>query len=143
MILNIRHTGIVVDDLDASLDFYINKLGFVVSKQMDEHGMFIDRILGFNNTNVATVKMILNDGSMLELLDFKSHKAEKTVKQLNDIGLTHIAFTVDDVDEMYSQFITQGVEFISNPQVSPDGYAKVVFCKAPEGTYIELVELLK
>lgn len=143
MILNIRHTGIVVDDLDASLDFYINKLGFVVSKQMDEHGMFIDRILGFNNTNVATVKMILNDGLMLELLDFKSHKAEKTVKQLNDIGLTHIAFTVDDVDEMYSQFITQGVEFISNPQVSPDGYAKVVFCKAPEGTYIELVELLK
>ena len=143
MILNIRHTGIVVDNLDASLDFYINKLGFVVSKQMDEHGEFIDRILGFNNTNVTTVKMTLNDGSMVELLDFKSHKTEKMVKQLNDIGPIHIAFTVDDVDEMHSQFITQGVEFISNPQVSPDGYAKVAFCQAPEGTYIELVELLK
>ena len=58
MILNIRHTGIVVDDLDASLDFYINKLGFVVSKQMDERGKFIDRILGFNNTNVHHLKKI-------------------------------------------------------------------------------------
>ena len=43
---------------------------------------------------------------------------------------------------MYSDFIDDGIEFISNPKISPDGYAKVAFCKAPEGTFIELVELL-
>jgi len=143
MIFNIRHTGIVVDDLDASLDFYTNKLGFVISKRMDEYGDFIDNILGIKNVNVTTVKMILNDGAMIELLDFKSHKNAISNKQINDLGPTHVAFTVDDVDKMYSQLAIHGTEFIAEPQVSPDGYAKVAFCKAPEGTYIELVELLK
>jgi len=143
MILNIRHTGIVVENLEASLDFYTKKLGFVVSKRMDEDGEFIDRILGFQNIQVTTVKMTLKDGPMVELLDFKSHKKNIVSTQLNDIGPTHLAFTVDDVDETHNQFSAKGVEFISTPQVSPDGYAKVAFCQAPEGTYIELVELLK
>lgn len=39
--------------------------------------------------------------------------------------------------------MSDSIEFISPPQVSPDSYAKVAFCQAPEGTYIELVELLK
>ena len=34
------------------------------------------------------------------------------------------------------------IQFNSSPQISPDGYAKVVFCRAPEGTMIELVEVL-
>lgn len=143
MILNIRHTGIVVHDLNTSMDFYINQLGFTVSKQMEEYGEFIDKILGFKNIHVTTVKMTLNDGPMIELLDFKSHKKEVLNKQLNDIGPTHLAFTVDDIDEVHHQFTSRGTEFISEPQVSPDGYAKVAFCKAPEGTYIEFVELLK
>ena len=39
-------------------------------------------------------------------------------------------------------FLRDGVEFISTPKVSEDGGVKVAFCKAPEGTHIELVELL-
>jgi hypothetical protein len=44
---------------------------------------------------------------------------------------------------MYNDFLHDGVEFISAPEVSENGDVKVAFCKAPEGTYIELVELLK
>lgn len=55
----------------------------------------------------------------------------------------HLAFTVSSVDDVYEEFSKDGIEFISASAVSPDGCAKVAFCKAPEGTYIELVELLK
>jgi catechol 2,3-dioxygenase-like lactoylglutathione lyase family enzyme len=143
MIKNIRHVGIVVTDLEKSLEFYVKKLGFVVSKRMNESGAFIEKILGFENLLLTTVKMTLQDGQMVELLYFDTHKKEKIKRCINDIGPTHIAFTVNDLEKVYSDFTCDGVEFISSPEVSSDGCAKVAFCKAPEGTYIELVQLLK
>ena len=63
-------------------------------------------------------------------------------RKIIDTGPTHMAFTVDDLDEIYKSFSENGIEFISAPKISPNGFAKVAFCSAPEGTYIELVELL-
>ena len=143
MIKNIRHTGIVVDDLMKSLEFYTQKLGFEVSNRMDESGPFIDKILGFNNIMVTTVKMTLHDGQMVELLDFTSHKKEALSKHINDIGPTHLAFTVGDLDAIYIDFKNDGIEFISTPEISPNGSVKVAFCQAPEGTFIELVQILE
>ena len=142
MIKNIRHIGIVVKDLDSSLWFYRDKLGFKIAKQVDESGRFIDALLGMDNITVTTVKMTLNDDSMIELLDFKSHKKERLDRAINDIGPTHLALTVDNIDEIYLDFSLDGIAFISPPAIPSDGYAKVAFCRAPEGTYIELVELL-
>ena len=115
-------------------------MGFKIFKQMDESGQFIDQILGITDIMVTTVKMTLNN-QMIELLDFSSHKKNLLNKCINDIGPTHLAFTVENLDEIYSDFIGNGIEFISSPKVSIDGNVKVAFCKAPEGTYIELVEL--
>jgi catechol 2,3-dioxygenase-like lactoylglutathione lyase family enzyme len=143
MIKNIRHTGIVVDDLNKSLDFYTKKLGFKVSNRMDESGSFLDKVLGLNNVFVTTIKMTLGNGQMVELLDFSSHKKAALEKYINDIGPTHMAFTVNNLDAIYIDFKDDGVEFISKPEISSNGYAKVAFCKAPEGTFIELVQLME
>ena len=124
------------------MHFYMEKLGFKVLKRMNESGSFIDQILGLEIIEVTTVKMVIKNNQMIELLDFSMNNKVMKEKNINDIGPTHLAFTVDDVDKMYSDFIDDGIEFISNPKISPDGYAKVAFCKAPEGTFIELVELL-
>ena len=141
-IKNVRHTGIVVESLEESLAFYIECLGLETSVRMDESGVFIDKILGLDNVDVTTVKMKTDDGQMIELLDFKSHKKDCVSRTINDIGPTHVAFTVDDLDLLYDRFRKKGIEFLSNPEVSVDGGVKVAFCVAPEGTYIELVELL-
>jgi catechol 2,3-dioxygenase-like lactoylglutathione lyase family enzyme len=143
MVKEIRHTGIVVDDLKKSLWFYKEKMGFRIFSHMDESGCFIDKILGMKSLMVTTVKMTLKDKQMIELLDFSTHKKNILQRSINDIGLTHLAFTVDNLDEMYNDFLRDGVEFISAPEISKDGKVKVAFCKAPEGTYIELVELQK
>jgi len=142
MIKNIRHTGIVVYDLDLSMKFYIEKLGFKVVKLMNESGSFIDNILGMKNIEVTTVKLVIQNKQMIELLDFKTNKKNIVEKYINDIGPTHIAFTVEDIEKIYINFVNSDVEFISGPKMSADGNAKVAFCKAPEGTFIELVEQL-
>ncbi|MBU1086371.1 MAG: VOC family protein [Candidatus Omnitrophica bacterium] len=142
MIKGIRHTGIVIDDLEKSLHFYQDLLGLKIIKQMREKSAYIDSVLALKGVEVTTIKMTAADGQMIELLKFYSHPQELIEKKICDIGPTHIAFTVDDLDRMYKELSTKGVLFSGLPCVSPDAYAKVVFCQAPEGTFIELVEVL-
>ena len=77
MIKDIRHTGIVVADLEASLKFYQDILGFSIVKKMDETGDFIDNILLLENVKVTTVKMASSSGQMIELLKYQSHPADQ------------------------------------------------------------------
>jgi catechol 2,3-dioxygenase-like lactoylglutathione lyase family enzyme len=142
MIKDIRHTGIVVIDLEESLHFYRDLLGFQIVKQMEEAGDHIDNISSLRNVKVTTVKMTSPSGQMIELLKYHSHPAEQKTREICEIGISHIAFTVDDLDIEYERLKDKGVQFNSPPQLSPDGYAKVTFCRATEGTLIELVEVL-
>jgi catechol 2,3-dioxygenase-like lactoylglutathione lyase family enzyme len=142
MIKDIRHTGIVVIDLEASLYFYSDLLGFQVVKKMEESGGYIDKILSLRNVKVTTVKMAAPNGQMIELLHYDSHPRKQGSRAICDIGISHIAFTVENLNSVYERLESKGVSFNSPPQLSSDGYAKVGFCKAPEGTFIELVEVL-
>ena len=142
MIKDIRHTGIVVDNLEVSLHFYCDLLRFKIVKQMEETGDYIDNISSLQNVNVTTVKLISSSGQIIELLKYNSHLAEQRTREICEIGISHIAFTVDDLDMEYERLKGKEIQFNSLPQLSPDGYAKVTFCRAPEGTLIELVEVL-
>ena len=142
MKMKIRHTGIVVSDIDKSLYFYNELLGFKIVKDMWEGGAFINNILGLSGVNVRTIKMDAG-GSLIELLYFKSHPTGAQLNSLASLGCTHIALTVDNLDNCFKMLKEQNTSFVSEPQTSPDGNAKVAFCRDPDGTYIELVEELK
>lgn len=142
MIKNIRHTGIVVRDLEMSKRFYCEVFGFAIVKQVEESGNFIDNISALQGVRITTVKMATPDGQMIELLYCHSHSCEKEPREIFDMGITHIAFTVENLDLEYERLKKTGVKFNSTPWISPDGRAKVVFCRDPEGNLIELVEEL-
>jgi len=143
MITGFRHTGIVVSDLDAAESFWCDVMGFSVSRRMEESGSYIDVMLNLNGAKVTTLKLAAPDGTLIELLKFYSHPDEEIWSgAVYQTGLTHIALTVDDVEVEYRRLIDLGVVFIAQPQQSPDGAALVTFCKSPEGTLIELVEML-
>ncbi len=143
MIRDIRHTGIVVVNLQSSLHFYRDLLGFQIAREMEESGNYIANTLSLKDVKVTTVKMTCLSGQMIELLKFHSHPMTKKKREVNEIGISHVAFTVSDLDIEFKKLTGKGVQFISPPQLSADGYAKVSFCRAPEGTLIELVEVLK
>ena len=142
MIKAIRHTGIVVSDLHKSLHFYRDLLGFEIVKDNIESGDYIDFVLSLKNVSVKTIKMKAPDGNLIELLYFKSHPKKPKNIDISDLGCSHIAFTVGNVEKEYKRLLGEGVTFNSNPKISPDGYAKVVFCRDPDGVWIELVEVL-
>ena len=141
----IRHIGVVITDVEQSLQFYRDALGFEILKQADESGTCIDNFLNIQNTNVTTIKMIDPNNNILELLYFNSHPELSDInksRRLSEIGCSHFALTVDNLDSLYSRLKGQGIEFNYPPQVSDDGNVKVAFCRDPDGTYIEMVEEL-
>lgn len=143
MIKNIRHAGIVVTDLDSALRFYRDLLGFRETKRLDESGQHIDSMLQLRNARVATVKLAAPDGNQIELLQFHSHPRKPgSDAESCAIGITHIAFTVENLEHAHRRLSAAGVRFNAPPQMSPDGYAKVTFCRDPDGNLIELVEVL-
>ena len=139
----IRHIGIVVSDLEKALRFYRDLLGLKIVKEIDESGEYIDKISSLKDVLVRTVKMAADDGHLIELLYYKSHpKRPNKNRAINEIGCSHVAFAVEDIEALYQRLKKEGIFFIAPPQYSPDGYAKVTFCKDPDGTLIELVEVL-
>jgi len=140
----IRHFGIVVSDLDRALHFYRDLLGLRVTKSMEESGEYLSNITGLAGARATTIKLAADDGKLVELLYFHSHPSRPAgSKGISEIGPSHVAFTVENVDEEYDRLSKEGIEFNSAPQLSPDGYAKVAFCRDYDRTLIELVEIPK
>jgi catechol 2,3-dioxygenase-like lactoylglutathione lyase family enzyme len=143
MIKGVRHTGIVVNDIENAIKFWVNLLGFKVIIDQIEEGEFIDKLLGLDNVSVRTVKLAAQDGSLVELLHFKSHKSFPTWDgNPYKTGLTHIAFNVADISNVVSILEHNGYAQVNRYQKSLSGKALVCYVKGFEGLLLELVEQL-
>ena len=141
MIRNIRHTGIVVRNLDKAVSFY-EGLGFSVWKRKVETGPFIDQVVGLKNANIETAKLKSPSGSLLELLNYRSHPMRKKINKQpsNQLGCSHIAITVINLEETTKYIQDAGGSIVNAPRNSPDGTVCVAYCHDPEGVLIEVVE---
>ena len=138
-----RHVGIVVKDLAKTTDFWTNLLGFKLQIDAIEQSPYIDELLGIPNPGLRTVKLIDENGFIIELLAFANYPAKDNWEgNLAKTGLTHIALTVSDLESLVAKLIKNEYKFISEIKKSPDGAVKVVFVRGPEGLMLELVEPL-
>lgn len=138
-----RHTGIYVNDLEKMKEFYCKNFGMTEIVHSVEQSLYIDTILKGQGLCIELYKLKTKDDGLLELLEVKSKIEQlRNNRDVCSLGQMHIALTVDDVDKMYNDLKQQGIELLSKPCLSQDGYAKVCFCKDPEGNYIELVEVM-
>ena len=143
MIIKTRHTGLVVRDISVSIEFY-EKLGLEVWRRENETGEFISQVVGLDNAEIETAKLKVPDGSLLELLEYKSHPAQAMadIYPANKHGCSHIAFTVEDAEEMALKIVQFGGSLVNAPALSANGLVKVMYCHDPDGILIEMVEEL-
>ncbi len=145
MVTALRHTGLVVRNLDKSLAFYVGVLGLIPWKRSVEKGPFIESVVGISGVTLEWVKLKTTGGGLVELLQYHSHPDKVPLKNQssNRIGCSHVAFTINNIDHLYIELIESGHSVISPPQKSPDGKVKVLYCHDPDGMILELVEELK
>ncbi len=141
MIKALRHVGIVVQDIEKAQKFWCDVLDFKVLRRLEEKGPYIDAMMGLDNVTVTTLKLCAIDGSIIELLHFSSHDDEPIWSgNPFSTGITHVAFTVSNIDKMLVKLLSNGVKAPSEPQISPDGKVRVIYVTLPDGVILELVE---
>ena len=118
--------GLVVSDMEKALYFYRDLLGLKIQGTTNEEGNFINQLLNKEDIKLKTVKLSTDDNT--------------TRIELFNTGFTHVAFTVDNLDEIYMHLKNGGVQFNCPPKLSPNGMLKVTFCRDFEGNYLELTQ---
>lgn len=143
MIKKIRHTGIVVRDLEKAVRFY-EGLGFKLWKRDMEAGAFTETVVGLKDVNVETVKFKSPCGGLIELLQYHSHPVDAVIQKQpsNQPGCSHIAITVYDIDKTLNYIKQNGGSVVNPPETSPHGKVRVAYCHDPEGILLEVVEEL-
>jgi catechol 2,3-dioxygenase-like lactoylglutathione lyase family enzyme len=144
MLLNTRHAGIVVHDLEGMLRFWRDVMGLQVVLDFREEGSFIDTVQGLQSVRLRMVKLRAPDGSMIELLHDEAHPTPPPEhNDLCDRGIRHLAFTVADVEAAWVTLRREGCTTLSEPVTAPDGKARLFFARDPEGNLMEIVQVIQ
>lgn len=150
MITAIDHLNIVVADLDRSVKFYTELLGFRLIKEARLEGEWIDRIVGLKGVKGQVAYVVAPAGEpRIELLHYETPVGDDPAanRQANTIGLRHFAMRVDDIAAMTAKLRAAGVEVVSDPVKVPHGVVKhdqgektLVYFRDPDGVVLELAE---
>ena len=142
MVNDFLHVGISVRNLEESVKFYTEILGMQEGIRAYHKGETISRVVAVENTEVE-VCYVTKGKHRLELIEYKNKdkaKLNDTYKSQDDPGLVHIAFIVDDVEEIYQKIKDLGYEFNSPPRVTRENGPKIAFFRGPDNVIIELYQ---
>ena len=122
------HTMVRVGDLDASLDFYCNKLGLIETRRVDnEHGRFTLIFLAAPG-DVARARE-----AQAPVVELTYNWDENAYSSGRNFG--HLAYRVDDIYATCDRLMRAGVTINRPPR---DGY--MAFIRSPDGISIEFLQ---
>ena len=112
---------LVVADIEHSIDFYTNKLGFVIDFRYE------DFYAGINK-----------DGCSIHLKTGKPSLEERKNKRINED--LDIVFSVEGIENLYEEFSNRSIEIIQPLRNMP--YGKEFYVTDPDGYIIAFLEEL-
>ena len=135
------HVGIVVDDLAAATEFFV-ELGLELQGEGAVEGRWVDRIVGLGGVRTDFAMMQTPDGhGRLELVKFHSpsHQGDNRHAPANAPGIRHITFAVEDLDAIVAALQVRGAELVGEVERYKDIF-RLCYIRGPEGIIIELAE---
>ncbi|GAB4342892.1 MAG: hypothetical protein Kow0099_20870 [Candidatus Abyssubacteria bacterium] len=137
MLKEMHHTGLSVTDMERSLGLYRDILGMEVQWDAEIEGIpEFGTVISLPGVRERIVMLRLNN-CHIELFQFYEPKGRKLERRQCDLGYMHVAFIVDELDNICATLKDHGIEFYSEPQTL--GPYKVVFFKGYDGETIELM----
>jgi len=135
------HVGIVVDDLAAATEFFV-ELGLELQREGSVEGDWVDRIVGLEGVRSELAMMQTPDGNgRLELVKFHSPSGPAGDRHApaNAPGIRHLTFAVDDIDAVLASLRAHGAELVGEVERYEDIY-RLCYLRGPAGIIIELAE---
>src|SRR5690554_6735397 len=142
-IQRLDNVGIVVEDLDAAIEFFV-ALGLTLEGRTPIEGEWADGVTGLRDMRVEIAMMRTPDGhSRLELSRFLAPPvvADHRNAPVNAFGYLRVMFTVEDLDETLARLTKRGAELVDKVVQYKDTY-RLCYIRGPEGILIGLAQEL-
>jgi catechol 2,3-dioxygenase-like lactoylglutathione lyase family enzyme len=138
------HTGITVSNLERSLAFWRDVLGFELSHTAHQKGELAQEITGVRDAEIKLAVLKAPGGHKIELLEYLAPADRKRVSHRPcDVGSVHVALLVEDLDTVLAQIAASGWKAAGKPQTltaGPNAGKRVVYVRDPEGMTIEFMQ---
>ena len=137
------NVGIVVDDLDATIDFF-RELGLDLEGRATIEGEWAGRITGLGDQRVEIAMMRTPDGhGRVELSRFITPPviADHRNAPVNALGYLRVMFAVDDIDETLKNLGKRGAQLVGEVVQYKNAY-RLCYIRGPEGILVGLAQEL-
>jgi catechol 2,3-dioxygenase-like lactoylglutathione lyase family enzyme len=137
------NVGIVVDDLEATIDFF-RDLGLELEGRGDIEGEWAGQVTGLGDQHVEVAMMRTPDGhSRLELSRFLRPPIAEDHRNapVNALGYLRVMFAVDDVDATVERLRQRGAQLVGDVVDYKDVY-RLCYIRGPGGLLIGLAQEL-
>jgi glyoxylase I family protein len=136
--VRLTHIGLCVSDLERSIRFYTEALGFAEDARrppLSMQGGLAADLLGIPDVALEAVYLV-KDGMTLELLAYPSPGVVGDAEpcEMNRLGFTHLSVAVDDLDAAAARIAAAGGRLLEESRIPV-----AIFALDPDGTRIELV----
>jgi catechol 2,3-dioxygenase-like lactoylglutathione lyase family enzyme len=143
-IISADHTGITVSNLERSLAFWRDVLGFELSHTAHQTGELAEEITGIAGAEIKLAVLRAPGGHKIELLEYLAPLDRKRIAlRPCDVASVHVAFLVDDLDAVLGTISASGWKAAGKPQTlktGPNAGKRVVYVRDPDGTTIEFMQ---
>jgi catechol 2,3-dioxygenase-like lactoylglutathione lyase family enzyme len=137
------NVGIVVEDLDATIEFF-TELGLELEGRAEVEGDWADGVTGLRGLRVEIAMMRTPDGhGRLELSRFLAPPvvADHRDAPVNALGYLRVMFAVDDVDDTLARLSKRGAKLVGEV-VEYQGIYRLCYVRGPEGILVGLAQQL-
>jgi catechol 2,3-dioxygenase-like lactoylglutathione lyase family enzyme len=137
------NVGIVVDDLDTTIAFFV-ELGLALEGRSTIEGEWAGRVTGLGDQHVEIAMLCTPDGhSRLELSRFirPAVVADHRTAPVNALGYLRVMFAVDDLDDTLERLARRGATLEGEIVQYEDAY-RLCYIRGPEGLLIGLAQEL-
>ncbi len=140
-LLRMDNVGIVVDDLQAAVAFFV-ELGLELEGEMTVEGPWMDRVVGLDGVQNDIAMLRTPDGhGRLELMKFQKPTATSAEPNIpvNTLGIRRIMFAVEDIEDVLARLEAHGAELVGELAQYEDQY-RLCYLRGPEGIIVALAE---
>ena len=138
-----HNVGIVVNSLDAAIDFFID-LGLLLEGRTMVEGEWAGRVTGLTDQKAEIAMMVTPDGNnRLELSRFPRPQviADHRDAPVNAYGYLRVMFTVNHLDDTLQRLRKHGSHLVGDVVQYKEVY-RLCYIRGPEGILIGLAEQL-
>ncbi|MBF9251779.1 VOC family protein [Pontibacter sp. 172403-2] len=135
--------GVVVSDMDRSLDFYMNGIGMVKAYSFTIEDDFSKRS-GLSNGAPAAVTVLklenspeANEWKLMSFGKKASHPRQKFIQ--DDTGVQYITINVKALKPVIERLKKMKIPFLGSTPIPLNQNTHFVLVQDPDGTFIELI----